>query len=142
MAPQHPVPTPPSRGVHADAAPPQHVRADAPCAQSRPSQHSAAVLHPVAPAGRQVAVVWHRPALQREPSQQSLSSLHERPSAWQAHRPSSPQSICPQHSRELPQVAPCRWQHRLLTGVGRQSKPEQHCDATVQDVPGALHAAH
>jgi len=28
-----------------------------------------------------------------------------------------------------------------VTGVGRQSKPEQHCDATVQVVPGALHTA-
>lgn len=139
IAPQQPAFAP---GVHAAVAPAQHERAMAPCAQSRPSQHSAEVAQPVAPAGRHVAVVWHRPPEQREPSQQSLSSVQARPSAWQAQRPSSPHNICPQHSRELAQVAPWRWQHRLLTGVGRQSKPEQHWDAMVHGVPGALHAAH
>jgi len=29
-----------------------------------------------------------------------------------------------------------------VTGVGRQSKPPQHCDATVQVLPGAVHIAH
>ena len=93
MDPQQPVPTPVSVGVHADVAPPQHARPAEPCAQSRPSQHSAAVAQPTAPAGRQAAVVWQVPLAQREPSQQSLSSEQASPRAWQAHRPSSPQSI-------------------------------------------------
>jgi hypothetical protein len=141
IEPQQPVPAPPSVGVQVAAAPPQQARPAEPCAHSSPSQHSAEVAQPVAPAGRQVAVVRHTPPVQREPEQQSLSSTHASPSAWQAQRPESSQSIWPQHSSELAQVAPWRWQHRLATGVGRQSKPPQHCDATVQAVPGALHAA-
>jgi len=142
IEPQQPVPAPPSVGVQVAAAPPQQARPAEPCAHSSPSQHSAEVVHPVAPAGRQVAVVRHTPPVQREPEQQSLSSTHASPSAWQAQRPESSQSIWPQHSSELAQLAPWRWQQRLATGVGRQSKPPQHCDATVQAVPGALQAAH
>lgn len=141
IEPQQPVPAPPSVGVQAEADPPQQARPAEPCAHSSPSQHSAEVAQPVAPAGRQVAVVRHTPPEQREPEQQSLSSEQERPSAWQAHRPSSPQSMVPQHSSELAQLAPWRWQQRLVTGVGRQSKPEQHCEAMVQVLPGATQEA-
>lgn len=141
IEPQQPVPTPPSVGVHVEAAPAQHARPVEPCAHSSPSQHSAAVVQPVDPAGRQVAVVRHTPLEHRDPAQQSLSSEQESPSAWQAHRPSSPQSMVPQHSSELAQLAPWRWQQRLVTGVGRQSKPEQHCEAMVQVLPGALQVA-
>jgi hypothetical protein len=142
IEPQHPPPVPPSVGAQVAVAPAQHDRPAAPCAQSRPSQHSAEVLHPAAPAGRHAAVVTQRPPVQREPSQQSLSSEQRPPSAWHAQRPESSQSICPQHSSDEAHDAPCRWQQRLVTGVGRQSKPEQHCDAMVQGVPGALQAAH
>lgn len=93
IEPQQPEPTPASVGVHVAVAPAQHARPVAPCAQSRPSQHSAAVVQPVNPAGRQVAVVRHTPSLQREPEQQSLSSTQDNPSAWHAQRPESSQSI-------------------------------------------------
>jgi hypothetical protein len=81
IEPQQPVPTPPSVGVHVEAAPAQHARPVEPCAHSSPSQHSAAVVQPVVPAGRQVAVVRHTPLEQRDPAQQSLSSEQESPSA-------------------------------------------------------------
>lgn len=93
MDPQHPVPTPPSVGVHVAVAPAQQARPVAPCAQRSPWQHSSPVVHPVLPAGRQAAVVWHTPPVQREPVQQSLSSTHASPSAWQAQWPESSQSI-------------------------------------------------
>lgn len=139
--PQQPLPTPPSAGVQGEPAPAQHSRPVEPATQSRPVQQSSEVVQPAAPAGRQVAVVRHTPSVQREPSQQSLSSLHDRPSARHAQRPSSSQSMVPQHSSELAHDAPCRWQQRLVTGVGRQSKPEQHCEASVHVDPGATQAA-
>lgn len=140
-APQQPVPVPLVVGVHAEPAPAQQVRPEVPATQRSPVQQSSVVVQPLAPAGRHVAVVRQVPSVQRDPSQQSLSSLHDSPSARQAQRPSSSQSIVPQHSSEVAQVAPCRWQQRLVTGVGRQSKPPQHCEARVQVLPGAVHIA-
>jgi len=107
-APQQPVPAAPVVGVHAEPAPAQQVPPAVLVAQSSPWQQSSALPHPAAPAGRHVAVVRHVPSVHREPSQQSLSSLHESPSARHAHRPSSSQSMVPQHSSEVAQLAPCR----------------------------------
>ncbi len=119
MAPQQPE-VPPSPGVHAAPALLQQVRPADPWAQRSPAQQSVAATQPAVPAVRQAVVETQVPAVQRLPVQQSLSSTQLAPVARHAHAPAA-QSICPQHSRELAQAPPCRRQHRVATGVGRQS---------------------
>ena len=85
----------------------------------------------------------HTPASQVVPAQHSVSSTQLRPAAWHRHRPEAvSQSMYPQQSRELRHDCACRWQHRGLMGVGRQSKSPQHSEASSQVELGAPQAEH
>lgn len=145
-----PSPTPASPGAagrpQACAAGVQQRRAPALVVEhARPAQHSALDAQPVVPKARQVGAgvsAAQRPPVQRSPAQHSVSSTHDVAAPWHAQRPvEASQSMYPQQSRELWHEPPARWQHRVCTGVGRQSKSPQHWSARVQVSPEGAHAA-
>lgn len=141
--PASPTPASPAGGsAHCVPADAQQRRPAPPTgAQRRLLQQSPLAVQPVSPRSRQVIGRRQTFCVQVRPAQQSGDSAQPSPSAWQAQRPPS-QSIAPQHSRLPAQVAPCGWQQRSATGVGRQSKALQQSAARAQVEPGAAQAAH
>jgi hypothetical protein len=88
IAPQHeppPVPASAPAAAHCEPAGVQQRRVGEP-AQSRPVQHSDAIVQPVVPAARQVTAARHRPSSQVAPLQHSPSYVHAAPTAWQVQR--------------------------------------------------------
>ena len=68
-------------------------------------QQSVFVAQVVSPGGRHVGARRQTFETQVVPAQQSALSAHSAPSAWQTQRPPV-QSIAPQHSSAVAQVAP------------------------------------
>lgn len=102
-------------------------------------------MHVRSPTARQALATRHTPDWHDTPApaQQSVSSAQLCPTARQVQVCElKSQSICPQHSSEVAQVALARWQQRVVTGVGRQSKSPQHSAAEAHVEPGATQASH